>query len=189
MSKTLEPMILTNVRASFINQIFDKGTFTDGKPNSKFSVTLIFDKPEEHKPLLKLVKKSVDQLIESELKGEEPEDKYMVVKTDKNRTKKGNRPEYKGFVTIKAANASRPIAINKDKSPVTQEDGVFYSGCRVNVKVSFWANLGDYGATVGCNVIAVQFAGDDERLDEAGMSAAEAAEGFPEMEDDSDPFG
>lgn len=185
MSKTLEIVLLKDLRVSFVGQVFNKGEY-NGTPNSKYSCVLIFDKPV-HNKLVKGLQGQIQDLIDSELKGDEPEDRYMVLKDDDSRTKKGNRPEYKGLHTMKVSNKNRPITVDQKKNPVTEDDGLFYSGCRVNAQVSLWANDGKNGAVVGCNLIALQFAGDDEPLGDGGVDTEEVLGAFEEVEGD-DPF-
>ena len=40
------------------------------------------------------------------------------------------------------------MIINKDKSAVTEEDGVVYAGCYVNASVSIYAFQNNYGKFV-----------------------------------------
>lgn len=186
MSKTTEQFFIRNVRASFLYIFNDKGEY-QGTPNKKYSLTLIFDKKKEHKKQLKNIQAMIDDLVKTELKGDEPEDRYYVLKNDDRRTKRGNRLEYKGFYTLKASNESRPVLMDLQANKVSPDDHPFYAGCRVNVKVSLWANDGPNGPVLGCNIIGVQFAGHDDPLTDSVINQEEAMEGFEEIEGE-DPF-
>ena len=60
------------------------------------------------------------------------------------------------------------------------EDKVFYQGCRVNAKVQLKAKSGRDGIDLWSNLVAIQFAEDDQRL--GGMSDEKKLEGFAPVE-------
>lgn len=60
------------------------------------------------------------------------------------------------------------------------EDKVFYQGCRVNAKVQLKAKSGSDGIDLWSNLVAIQFAEDDQRL--GGMSDEKKLEGFAPVE-------
>ena len=62
----------------------------------------------------------------------------------------------------------------------TIEDKVFYQGCRVNAKVQLKAKSGRDGIDLWSNLVAIQFAEDDQRL--GGMSDEKKLEGFAPVE-------
>lgn len=46
---------------------------------------------------------------------------------------------YEGMMYVKAGNKKRPQVLNRDKTPLSEEDGVIYGGCYVDAVVSFYA--------------------------------------------------
>ena len=60
------------------------------------------------------------------------------------------------------ATRGAPKLLNKDLSPVTEADGVFYSGCVVKVKANIWYQDNKYGKRFNAGLIAIQFVRDDE---------------------------
>lgn len=60
------------------------------------------------------------------------------------------------------------------------EDRVFYQGCRVNAKVQLRAKAGRDGIDLWSNLVAIQFAEDDQRL--GGMSDNDVLKGFGTVE-------
>ena len=42
---------------------------------------------------------------------------------------------YEGMMALTAKNTTRPLVIDRDRSPVTEADGVVYAGCYVNASV------------------------------------------------------
>ena len=85
----------------------------------------------------------------------------------------------KGYV-LRSGSKSRPLVIDRKKHPLTEEDGVIYSGCFCNVSLAaagFDAQV-KKGVTVYLN--GVQFFRDGERL--AGY---DAMNDFEELDDEN----
>lgn len=60
------------------------------------------------------------------------------------------------------------------------EDKIFYQGCRVNCKIQLKAKAGRDGIDLWSNLVAIQFAEDDQRL--GGMSDNDIVKGFGTVE-------
>ena len=60
------------------------------------------------------------------------------------------------------------------------EDRIFYQGCRVNCKIQLKAKAGRDGIDLWSNLVAIQFAGDDQRI--GGMSDNDIVKGFGTVE-------
>lgn len=60
------------------------------------------------------------------------------------------------------------------------EDKIFYQGCRVNAKVQLRAKAGRDGIDLWSNLVAIQFAEDDQRI--GGMSDNDVLKGFTKVE-------
>jgi hypothetical protein len=71
--------------------------------------------------------------------------------------------------------------LNKDKSPLTEADGVVYSGCYVNGIIDLWAQNNNYGKRINATLLGVQFAGDGEAFSSGGSSAS--ADDFDDIDD------
>jgi len=85
---------------------------------------------------------------------------------------------YTGHVFITAGRDSAPQMIQADGSPV---DGMLayqqlarkmYGGCRVNAAVKPWIQDNKHGRGIRCDLIAVQFAGDDTPFGEGAVDAS-----------------
>lgn len=100
---------------------------------------------------------------------------------------KADRDGYEGNVFVSARNATRPTALNRDRSPVTEADGVIYSGCYVNASIELWAQDNKFGKRVNATLRGVQFYNDGDRFG-AGAGPAAADEfadlGVPEESSD-----
>lgn len=159
MSETsYEKIHVKNGRLSFPS-VFQKAQYK-GK-ETKYEATVLI--PKSDKETFQLLKSAIQAVqadtIDSKTK------KTIVVPKDKWCLKDGDesgREEYAGYWTLKASSNKRPLVMNADKSPLTEDDDVLYSGCRVNALIGLWVQDNDYGKRVNANLHGIQFAGDDE---------------------------
>ena len=186
--------IIKDVRLSF-PYLFRKAIF-DGE-ETKYEALFILDQPEgAHKKAQAEVQKAVDALVAGTLDGTPPKARYMAWKSDKERDiMENNRPEYKGFQTLKAGNKARPVVVDQNGQPVTEDDALFFAGCRVDIKVEPWASSKSKYRPVGFNLLAVVFRPAEEGQENAqpfGVAPVgfdEAMEGFDIEEEEDDIMG
>ena len=99
----------------------------------------------------------------------------------------GASKSYDGFGAdmgyINASNETRPTVVNRDRSPLTKEDGLPYAGCYCNVRLNIWAQDNQYGKRINASLLGVQFARDGDRF--SGASTAKPDD-FDVLEDDED---
>lgn len=166
---------LQNVRLSFPS-LFRKATFEGTE--TKYEATFMLHK-EHHADVIAEIKKQIAAGIKENLKGAKiPSDKIALKDGDES-----GRDEYEGHYTLKAANGKRPKVINRDKTPLTEDDEVLYSGCYVNAIVDPWYQANAYGRRVNFNLLGVQFFKDGEPF-ESGSVADD--DDFEEFEGDDD---
>jgi len=87
---------------------------------------------------------------------------------------------YAGNVFITAGRDSAPQMIQADGSPVDPANTMafqqlarkLYGGCRVNAAVKPWLQENKHGRGIRCDLIAVQFAGDDTAFGEGAVDAS-----------------
>jgi len=99
--------------------------------------------------------------------------------------KDGDDVEYDGCAgmwMVKASNGKRPTVINRDKSPITEEDEVMYAGCYVNAIIEPWFQNNDFGKRVNANLLGVQFVKDGEPLGDGGTKVG--ADDFDDLGED-----
>lgn len=95
---------------------------------------------------------------------------YFMTKGDEKLTSTGEtRPEYAGKIILSAKSLKRPTLINRDKSQVTEQDGVFYSGCRVNAIFRVYG-VNKKNPCIAAELKGVQFMADDEPFGAAPLS-------------------
>ena len=159
---------LNNVRLSFPS-IFNKATF-EGK-ETKFEATLLIPKSDT------ATKAVLDEAIKSLLA-----EAKMKVGADKICLKDGDDSDYDGYEgnwSLKASNSKRPRLVNKDKTPIVEEDNILYAGCYVNAIIDLWAQNNGYGKRVNANLLGIQFVKDGDSFE--GSKVAD--------EDDFDDLG
>jgi hypothetical protein len=155
---------IQNVRLSFPS-LFQKAQF-DGV-ETKYEATFLLDKVK-HAASIKEIEEAIAAKIASELKG-------AKVPGDKLCLRDGDEVEYDGYaghMTLKASTKKRPLVLNKDKSPVTEDDGIVYSGCYVNAIVDLWVQNNNYGKRVNATLLGVQFAADGDAFTSGGSGVS-----------------
>lgn len=87
---------------------------------------------------------------------------------------------YVGNVFITAGRDSAPQIIQADGSPIDPMNSMayqqltrkMYGGCRVNAAVKPWLQENTHGRGIRCDLIALQFAGDDQAFGEGNVDAS-----------------
>lgn len=167
---------LHNVRLSFPS-LFRKAVFNGDE--TKFEGTFLLDK-EQHADKIAEIKAAIAAAIKDGLKGAKlPADKICLKDGDDS-----GRAEYEGHYTIKGANGKRPLVIDRDKTPLTEDDNRIYSGCYVNAIIELWVQNNQWGKRINCNLLAVQFFKDGEPFGDGGVSAS--VDDFDAFGDDED---
>ena len=153
-------IMLNNVRISFPS-LFRKATFNGEE--TKFEGTFLIGKKEG--------KATIDE-IDAAIKGIMREDlKGTKLAPDKICFKDGDNIDYAGYagnMSIKASSTKRPIVIDRDKSPLTEDDNRIYAGCRVNAVIELWAQNNNYGKRINASLLGVQFFKNDEPFADGG---------------------
>lgn len=167
-------VILTNVRLSFAD-IFRAKSVNEGEP--RFSANFLLDKEGDKKQIEK-VEAAIKSLVDSKNKGKKlPADKVCL--------RDGDEKDYDGFaghMFISAANKKRPTVVDRDNSPLTEEDGKPYSGCYVDGVVRLWWQDNKFGKRINASLEVVRFRKDGESFGAAPVSASV----LPDLDDEED---
>jgi hypothetical protein len=164
---------LNNVRLSFPS-LFHKAEY-NGK-ETKYEATFLLDKIK-HASVIAEINEAIKAKISSDLKG-------AKVAADKLCLRDGDEVEYDGYaghMTLKASTKKRPLVLNKDKSPLAEDDGVVYSGCYVNGIVELWAQNNEFGKRINATLLGVQFSNDGEAFASGGSTAT--VDDFDDIDD------
>jgi len=166
---------IPSARLSFPS-LFNMASF-GGESTGKFEATFILDK-KEHAKQIEEIEAAIAKL-QKELKVKLASDKLCLKDGDEM-----ERPEYQGKMTIKASTKKRPLVINRDKTPLTEDDNVVYAGCYVNAIITLWAQNNSYGKRVNAQLDGVQFVRDGEPFGDGGISV-DQFDGFDDGDDDT----
>lgn len=89
---------------------------------------------------------------------------------------------YEGMMALTAKSTTRPMVIDRNKQPVTEEDGVVYAGCYVNAKVSVFC-YDKPGQGVSFSLGGVQFV---RKGDAFGGGRAASEDDFDDLGEGAD---
>jgi len=157
---------LKNVRLSF-PQIWTAKAFNEGQ-DAKFSANFLLDKDRDKEQIDNL-KKAIKQAVTAEWGGVTPSKLKIFLGNGADKAHDG----YENTMFVSASSRNRPTIIDRDRTPLVQEDGKPYAGCYVNAAISIWVMNNGYGNRVLCNLLAMQFVKDGETF---GAAAAVKAD-------------
>lgn len=167
---------LSNVRLSFPS-VFHKANFNGTE--TKYEATFLLSK-KNHAALIEEIQKVIKEKLATDLKG-------VKISPDKICLRDGDLTEYEGYeghMSLKASNKKRPVVVNKDKTPLTEDDNVIYGGCYVNAFIELWAQNNEYGKRINANLLGIQFAKDGDPFGGGGTSIK--ADDFDDLSGDDD---
>jgi len=169
-------VMLKNVTLNFPEVFVAKG-FQDSEP--KFSSVIIL---KEGTPAYKQAKDAVSALHNQyQNEGGKKIQDHMIT------LKEGN-PEFvseKDALVFKASSKKRIPVINRDKTPIVQEDDLIYSGVIVNASVEFWIQDNQFGKRINCFLNGIQRVSDGIRM---GGSSIDAVDEFEELDELGEEF-
>lgn len=180
MSKRIK---LNNVRLSYAN-VFEARAMNEGQ-EPKYSTQIII--PKDH-PQIKELKKAVIEVARDEFPKLVKDNKIPAkIKTPlrDGDEERDDEPEvYGGMYFFNASNKKRPTVVDRDTTPLTEDDNVIYSGCYANVFVDIYGfdTAGNKGVAAALG--GVQFKKDGEALGGKGVTADD----FDVEEDDEDDY-
>lgn len=147
----------------------------------KYEATFMLNKVD-HADLIEKIKGEINRLMKDELKAKIGSDKICLKDGDET-----SRDEYQGHYTIKASTKKRPLVIDRNKSPVTEDDNIVYAGCYVNGIVTLWVQNNQFGKRINAQLDGIQFVRDGEPFGEGGIEV-DAFDAFGSDDDDDDFF-
>ena len=169
-------LVLKGVRLSFPS-LFETESY-NGTDTGKYAATFLAKKGSKE---AKAIKKAVKEACAEKFKGKVP---------GKSCVKDGDEVEYDGYadmIAIKANTKKRPVLINRDKSPITEEDDTLYAGCYVNVSLDVYGLDNSYGKRVSCQLNGIQFAKAGEPFG-ATNDSMDDFDDIDDNDDDESPF-
>jgi hypothetical protein len=165
---------IKNCRLSFPS-VFNKAEF-NGQVG-KYEATLLFPKSDT----------ATYDAITAEIEAMKKSNKAKV-SADKLCIKDGDEIDYDGYEgmwAVKASNSKRPTVLNRDRTPLVEDDDVLYAGCYVNGIIDLWYQNNNYGKRINANLLGLQFVKDGEPF---GDGAKVASDDDFDVIDDDDEF-
>ena len=167
---------LNNVRLSFPS-LFKKAQFQGQE--TKFEATFLISK-ESQDDLIEKINIEIDNLLKAKFpNGKVPK---SIKKTCFKDGDECDYDGYEGMMALKGSSNRRVTLIDRNKTPLAEEDGKLYAGCYVNAILEVWFSdhpLG--GKQVLANLLGVQFAKEGESF---GSAPSDVTDDFDELEDE-----
>jgi hypothetical protein len=169
---------LSNVRLAF-PALFEAKT-VNGEGDPKFGASLLIEPTD--KALIKTINTAIDDVAAEKWGAKAAGHLALMRKTDKVALHDGDlKAQYAGFagmLYVSANSSTRPLVLDKDKSPLVAADGKPYGGCYVNATVELWAQDNKYGKRVNAQLLGVQFFADGDSF---GGGAVGSADDFDDL--------
>ena len=185
-----EIILLSNVRLSFPHLAEPQRQVNESNGKERISYNCEFIMPQDHAGFQQFMQRYAAMALE---KWKEHGQAVMgMIQTDRKLRCFGRGEEkvnkktfqpydgYAGHVFITAGRDSAPQMIQADGQPIDPTNSMgyqmlarkMYGGCRVNAAVKPWLQENSYGRGIRCDLIAVQFAGDDVAFGEGAVDAS-----------------
>lgn len=175
---------LQKARLSFPNLFVATKQDVESSNPPTFSAGFLLD-PKD--PQIKMVEDAMVQVAKDKWGAKWEQVYKAMAASDKlalhNGDSKAQYAGYEGMMFINANNPTRPLVLDRDKSPLTAEDGKPYGGCYVNVSLELWAQDNKFGKRINASLGGVQFVKDGDRF--GGGSSADESD-FDELDDGAD---
>lgn len=163
---------LERVRLSFPD-IFKPKAVKEGD-DPRYSAAFLIDKKTQEEQLIKL-----KAAIWGVAKGEWG-DKAKELFHTKGKGKihiclhEGEEKEYDGYdetnMFVTSSSSRRPMVVDLDRTPLTEDDRRPYAGCYVHAIIRLWAQKNNFGNRVNAELMGVQFIADGEPFGPAPLS-------------------
>lgn len=189
-------MWVMGARLAFAEGVFKKKAIAnDPSSTPRYNCGLLL--PADDKQVAAITKIEKDLVTEHQWKSKEDgEAVYKTLKKkDKLALKDGDdKTKYDGFagcMYLSPSTDTRPTVVDRDRSPLTEDDGKVYSGCYVNAKVEIWVQDNNWGQRVNCKLLGVQFVKDGDSFGSGSPPAN--PDDFPDLDaaggEDDDMMG
>lgn len=150
-------IMLKNVRLSFPT-IWTPKSFSPGQA-PKYSCNLLLDK-KENKEQIKIMKDEIRKAANDGFHGDIPKSLVVCLEDGEDKTFEG----YDNCMFVRCSSRLRPQIIDRDRTPLAEEDDKLHAGDYVNAAISLWVMDNQYGKRINSNLNALQFAKEGERF-------------------------
>ena len=179
-----ENVKLNNVRLSFPS-LFRAKTFSDADKNAKpkFSATFLLNAKTNAKDIA-AIKAAMNYVLAEKYGNKIPKGFKLCLR---NGAEKPDIDGYgEGVFFIGASTEKRPPVVDRDLTPLTEEDGKPYAGCYVNASIRLWVQDNAWGKRVNASLRTVQFVADGEAFGEKPVDPEQEFEKLEESDSADD---
>lgn len=163
-------VLLKNVRLAFPS-LFEPRDF-NGEGKKVFSALFIMEKEAEAVQVLRrAMMEAATQKWQAKAKDIAKSLKAGGKVPLRDGDEKSEIDGFAGNLFVSARTNIRPLVIDRDKTPLTENDGKPYSGCFVNAMVEVWAQDNAFGKRINCTLLGVQFAKDGDAFGGGGAAS------------------
>ena len=168
---------LTNVRLSF-PALFKGRAFEEGDDPKYEATALMGKESNQTKKLGKIIKDMIEGSFDAK-------DRKKVQSCFKDGSVKEDTDGYSDEIMfIKASSKKRPTVVDRDLAPVTEEDGVIFGGCYVNMAIRLWVQDNKWGKRINAELLGMQFVKEGESFGESPFKAEEAFSAMDDSEEE-----
>lgn len=178
---------LKSVRITFPELFVAKAFSGDDKSKPAFSATFLID-PKKQKDQIAEIEKLItesakekwDKKADAVLKALKAADKTCLHDGE-------NKADYEGFpgsLYISARTDKKPDVRGKDAKPISNEDGIIYSGCYVNAWIDIYPQDNGFGKRINATLKGVQFVKDGDAFSGGAPLPSDAFSAIEEEEDE-----
>lgn len=175
---------LRNVRLSF-PALFKPRAFEEGNEPS-YQATFLMALKGDKEGNAEFLKQGIAHVIKTGLKGKHPGAEKICLRSGKEKGERGIDGYDENMVFCSSNSRKKVPVVDRDLTPLTEEDGKPYAGCYVNATVRLWAQDNKFGKRVNAQLRAIQFFADGEPF---GESAVDPESEFANEAGDSDTSG
>ena len=161
---------LENVRLAF-PQLFE-ATTVNGEGEPAFSASFLM---APNHPAATVLRQAFDAIGKDKWGAKWPAVKKEIELKDRtclhDGDTKANLAGYPGNLFVSARNRSRPLVLDRDKTPLAKADGRPYSGCYVHASIELWCQDNNFGKRINASLRGVQFVKDGEAFSGGGAAS------------------
>ena len=167
---TSEKIKLENVRIAFAH-VHSPTAFQEGQ-DKQFQLTALLDPSiAAHAGLIAQVKESALSVYKEAWQGKKVK---LIGQCFGDADEES--VEYDGFegmFYVRVKSKTRPVIVDRDRTPLVEEDGKPYSGCYAHVSCTLWTQDNQFGKRINGNLRGVQFVRDGDAFSGAPNISAE----------------
>lgn len=183
MAKSTNSEVIKLVKCNLsFPELFEPKSFAPGMP-PKFQAAFVFDpSSKEGAANIKKVTAAIKAVLVEHYGGADGIPKGFKPCLKDNATENKEYEGYEGKWFLNASNRTRPTVVNRDLSPITENDDILHPGCLVNASIQLWVQDNQYGKRVNATLRAVQYVDKGEVW--GGAAPVRAEQEFEPLESD-----